>query len=94
MIYDNETLSELALELNPKVQETKYVVQAIAGGDLYADTLTLKYTNQPWFQSMECGCMVFSTLETFWTTGIIFKSATILNPKVINQKTEHVVLNL
>ena len=94
LIYDNETVSELALELNPKVQKTEYVVQAINSGYLYKDTLTLKYVNQPWFQSMECGCMVFSTLESFETTGEIFQSATILNPKIINQKTEHVVLHL
>ncbi|MFA7043193.1 MAG: DUF6452 family protein [Bacteroidales bacterium] len=94
LIYSNETVSELALELNPKVQETKYVVQAIASGYLFKDTLTLKYTNQPWFQSMECGCMVFSTLESIVPTGTIFQSATILNPKIINQKTKHVVLNI
>lgn len=94
LIYDNATLSELALDLNPKAQETKYVIQAKAGGYLFTDTLSLKYTNQPWFQSMECGCMVFSTLESCETTGTIFQSVTILDPKIINQKKKHVILNI
>jgi hypothetical protein len=91
MIYKKETLSELALELNPKAQETQYVFQAKSG---LKDTISFYHTNQPWFQSMDCGCMVFSTLDSCKTTGSIFNKATILDSKIINKKTEHVILNL
>jgi hypothetical protein len=94
IIYDNSTLSEIALELNPKSNETKYVFQAVAEGYTFRDTLTFKHTNKPWFQSMDCGCMVFSTLDTCLTTGSIFQSVTIVNHEVINYDTEHVVLNI
>jgi len=93
LVYNNESLSELELDLNPNAQETKYVVQIKTDGNLYKDTLSLKHTNQPWFQSMECGCMVFSTLDTCLTTGTIFQSANIVNHQVNNQQTENVVLN-
>ncbi|MDD4921203.1 MAG: DUF6452 family protein [Bacteroidales bacterium] len=94
IICNNETVGELALELNPSAQETQYVVQAKAGGYTFTDTISLRHTNQPWFQNVECGCMVFSKLDTCLTTGSIFQSATILNPEIINKKTKHVVLNL
>ena len=94
VIYNNETIEKLALELNPKASETQYVVQAVGSGHTYTDTISLYHTNQPWFQSMECGCMVFSTLDSIKTKGVIFQSAKILDSKIINVETEHVTLNI
>ena len=94
LVYNKMNLNELALELNPNTQETQYVIQVKQSGNTFIDTLSLFHTNQPWFQSMECGCMVFSTLDSCKTTGSIFQSASILDSKIINHKTEHVLLNL
>lgn len=94
LFYNKKKLSELALDLNPNAQETQYVVQVIQNGHQFVDTLSIAHTNQPWFQSMECGCLVFSTLDTCLTTKSIFQSATILNPKIINKKSKHVILYL
>jgi len=95
LVYDKETVSELALELNPSASETRYVVQAVASsGYTFIDTLTFLHTNRSWFESMDCDCMVFSTLDTCLTTGTIFQSATISNTDVTNYETTHVVLNI
>jgi len=95
LLYKDLSVNEIGLELNPKAQETRYVIQIKAKGSefYFRDTISLYHTNQPWFQSMECGCMVFSTLDSCKTTGSIFQSATILDSSIINKKTEHVVLN-
>lgn len=94
IIYKNKTLGKMALELNPESNETKYVFQAVGDGHTFTDTLTFKHTNRPWFQSMECGCMVFSTLDTCLTTGSIFQSVKIVDHEVINIAIEHVVFNI
>lgn len=94
LIYDKETVSQLALELNPKKTETQYVIQVKDSKYTFTDTISLYHTNQPWFQSMECGCMVFSTLDSIKTKGVIFQSAKILDSKIINVETEHVILNI
>jgi hypothetical protein len=94
LVYDNEKLSKLALELNPNAAETRYVVQAIYLSNVFTDTLTFIHTNRPWFQSKDCDCMVFSTIDTCLTTGGIFQSASIIDHEIINYETTHVVLNL
>jgi len=94
IIYKNATLEKMALELNPESNETKYVFQAVSDGYTFRDTLTFKHTNRPWFQSMDCGCMVFSTLDTCLTKGNIFQSVSILDHEVINLAVEHVIFNI
>jgi hypothetical protein len=94
LIYDNETLNQLALELNPKSEETQYVIQAVQNGYTSIDTLSLYYTNQPWFQSMDCGCRVNSTLDSCKTEGSIVQSTVIVNPKVNINQTKNVILYL
>lgn len=94
LVCDNDTVSELALELNPNLQKTQYVIQATQNGHIFTDTLSFYHKNKPWFESMECGCMVFSTLDSCKTTGTIFQSAVILDPDIINIKTKHVTLNI
>jgi len=94
LICSNETLSQLALDLDPKKEETQYVIQAKQNGYTFNDTLSLFHKNQPWFQSMECGCMVFSTLDSCKTKGSIIQSTAIVNPKINNNQTENVNLFL
>lgn len=90
ILYKNKTISKLELDLNPNATETQFLVTAMQNGHLFVDTLTLLHHNKPWFQSMECGCRVFSTLDACRVGGIIFKSATIADSAVINLKSEHV----
>jgi hypothetical protein len=92
LLYEDETLSALELELNPNATQTQFVISTIQNGDTYIDTLTLGHTNKPWFQSMECGCMVFSTLNSVEIQGTIFQSAIIKNANVTNLESEHVGL--
>lgn len=94
LVYKNSTLKKMSLELNPLSEETKFVFQAVAEGYIFRDTITFKHSNKPWFQSMECGCMVFSTLDTCLTTGNIFRSVRIPEHEVKNIDIEHVVFNL
>lgn len=96
ILYKDEKLSELALELNPKANLTQFVVYIKAKGSNYyfKDTLSLYHTNDPWFQSMDCGCMIFSKLDSCKTTGSIFKSVTIKDSTIVNKKSEHVILHL
>jgi hypothetical protein len=92
ILYSNETLSTFELELNPNATQTQFVVATVQNSHTYIDTLTLEHTNKPWFQSMECGCMVFSTLTNVQTQGIIFQSAILKDADVTNIESEHVGL--
>jgi hypothetical protein len=94
LLYDNADESGLELILNPNSQQTQYVVAAVQDGYIFVDTLTFDHTNEPWFQSMECGCRVFSTLTGCRTKGIIFQSAVIADSSVNNLESEHVKLYL
>jgi len=97
LVYKNKNLSEISLDLDPNSSETRYVFQVIgSGGYKFMDTITFKHVNKPWYQSAECGCMVFNTLDTCLTTGSIFQSATILEKEITNTEieTEHVILNI
>ncbi|NLE31699.1 MAG: hypothetical protein GX619_01555 [Bacteroidales bacterium] len=94
LLYDNSTVSLLELELNPNATSTRFVVQVVANDYPFLDTLTFLHTNNPWFESMDCDCMVFSTLDTCLTTGRIFQSASLPQRSVTNAKTTHVVLHL
>ncbi|NLT03452.1 MAG: hypothetical protein GXY09_06295 [Bacteroidales bacterium] len=94
LIYDNEIVSLLELELDPNASTTRFVVRVVANNYPFLDTLTFLHTNNPRFESMDCDCMVFSTLDTCLTTGRIFLSATLPQRSVTNTKTTHVVLHL
>lgn len=90
ILYKDKTISSLVLDLKPHATETQFLVMASQDGYLFVDTLTLVHRNKPWFQSMECGCRVFSTLDACRVGGIIFKSASIADSAVTNKKSEHV----
>jgi len=94
LIYKKQTISQLALELNPNSTKTQYVVQSKTGNYVFTDTLTFIHTNKPWYESKDCDCMVFSTLDTCLTTGGIFQYATIPDHNIINYEKTHVVLHL
>jgi len=94
ILYQNKTLSGFVLDLNTNATQTQFLVTTQQNGFLFVDTLTLEHQNAPWFQSMECGCRVFSTLKGCRVNGVIFKSASIADSAVINLKSEHVRLIL
>jgi hypothetical protein len=94
ILYKNKTLSGFELDLNPNATQTQFLVTTQQNGYLFVDTLTFDYHNKPWFQSMECGCRVFSTLDACQVGKVIFKSAAIKDSAVINLKSEHVRLYL
>jgi len=94
ILYKNKTLSGFVLDLKPNALQTQFLVTTQQNGYIFTDTLTLEHHNKPWFQSMECGCRVFSTLDACRVGGFIFKSATIKDSAVINLKSEHVRLYL
>ena len=94
ILYKNKTLSGFVLDLNPNASETQFLVTTVQNGHLFVDTLTLVHQNKPWFQSMECGCRVFSTLSACRVAGVIFQSAVIKDSSVINLTAEHVRLIL
>jgi len=94
ILYKNQTLSGMVLDLNPNASQTQFLVTKLQDGYLFVDTLTFEYQNKPWFQSLECGCRVFSTLKACRVDGVIFKTAVIADSAVINLKSEHVKLFL
>jgi len=94
ILYANKTLGGFELDLNPNASQTQFLVVTQQNGYLFQDTLTLTHQNAPWFQSMECGCRVFSTLNGCRVGGVIFQSAVITDSAVINLKSEHVQLFL
>lgn len=94
ILYKNKTLSGFELDLNPNASQTQYLIVAVQDGYAFKDTLTLYHHNKPWFQSMECGCRVFSTLDSCNVGGQIFESVRVADSSVINLKSEHVRLLL
>lgn len=94
LLYDNKTVSKIELELNPNASITRYVVKMASSVGTFYDTLTFYYSSGTWFQSMDCDCMTFSTLDSCVTTGSLFPSVTLKQALVNNTKTTHVVLNL
>jgi len=94
LVYNDDTQSEIALELNPNASVTRYVVQVVSDEQTFTDTLTFLYTSSYWFASMDCDCMTFNTLDTCTITGGIFSSVSLLQRVVNNTETTHVVLNL
>lgn len=94
LLYNNVRTGTIKLILNPKSDTTQYAIAATQNNIVYLDTLTFVHTNNPWFQSLECGCMVFSKLKGVQMGGHIVKSASITDSSVINLDTEHVKLIL
>lgn len=94
LIYKNKALKTIELKLNPKATQTDFVFQAVANGYVFRDTLSFIHSNHPWFQSMECGAMMFNTIDTCLTTGRIFRSVEITEPEVTNYAKENIIFNL
>lgn len=94
LLYTNSAVDKIELELNPTASITRYVFKMAGTNGTFYDTLTFYYSSGTWFQSMDCDCMTFSTLDSCTTTGTLFPSATLKQAKVTNTKTSHVVLNL
>lgn len=94
LLYDNKTVSKIELELDPNASTTRYVFKMVTNNGTFYDTLTFYYNSKTWFQSMDCDCMTFSTLDSCATAGSLFPSITLNQSKVTNTKTTHVVLNL
>lgn len=94
LIYNNESVKLLELELNPQAEETGFIFKVVQNNVTFVDTITFGHTNTPWFQSAECGCLTKSYLNSVKTTGSIFKSATILEPEITNLEIKNVDLNI
>jgi hypothetical protein len=94
ILYQNISSDGIELYLNPISEVTQFAFTCEQNGQLFKDTLTIQHTNQPWFQSLECGSMVFSTLKQVQVTGSIFNSAVITDSTVNTTVTKHVKLYL
>lgn len=94
LLYQNATTGSLELPLNPNSDRTQFVVTVQQSGITYTDTLTFLHSNEPWFESPECGCRVNSTLKGCRVTGTIFGGYRIQDSLVTNYATEHVRLYL
>lgn len=94
LLYNNMAVNKVELELNPNASVTRYVFRMTNNYGTFYDTLTFYYTSATWFQSMDCDCMTFNTLDSCTTAGTLFPTLSIVQPKVTNTKTTHVVLKL
>ncbi len=94
LLYKNKAVSSIELELNPNASISRYVFKMATTNGTFYDTLSFYYTSSSWFQSMDCDCMTFSTLDSCVTAGSLFPSVTLNQPNITNTKTTHVVLNL
>ncbi|VBB48355.1 conserved exported hypothetical protein [uncultured Paludibacter sp.] len=70
--------SSIQLPLNQFAEESKFVLKC----DTLYDTLTVKYTNQYYFLSLECGNIRVHHIDTVFSAGHFFQYATIENPEV------------
>ncbi len=95
LIYDNKTLSKLALPLRSDAQESVFIIEVEQSSTLFRDSLRLSHSNNEWFISMECGCLVLHTLLDARPCGASFiDSVRIVDPEIKNAVTEHVKIYL
>jgi len=95
LIYDNKTLSKLALPLRSDALESVFIIEIEQSSTVFRDSLRLSHTNNDWFISMECGCIVLHTLFDARPGGAGFiDSVRIVNPEIKNAVTEHVKIYL
>ncbi|MDD2560136.1 MAG: DUF6452 family protein [Bacteroidales bacterium] len=95
LIYDNKTLSKLALPLRSDAQESVFIIEVQQSSALFRDSLRISHSNNEWFISMECGCIVLHTLLDARAGGAGFiDSVRIVDPEIKNAVTEHVKIYL
>ncbi|OQC02816.1 MAG: hypothetical protein BWX77_00993 [Bacteroidetes bacterium ADurb.Bin090] len=95
LIYNDKTLSKLALPLRSDAQESVFIIEIEQSSIVFRDSLSLSHTNNEWFISMECGCIVLHTLLDARPGGASFiDSVCIVNPEIKNAVTEHVKIYL
>ena len=76
-------------------QESVFIIEIEQSSIVFRDSLSLSHTNNEWFISMECGCIVLHTLLDARPGGASFiDSVCIVNPEIKNAVTEHVKIYL
>ncbi|MCK9301041.1 MAG: DUF6452 family protein [Bacteroidales bacterium] len=95
LIYDSKTLSKFALPLRSDAQESVFIIEIEQSSTLFRDSLRLAHSNNEWFISMECGCIVLHTLLEARPGGAGFiDSVRIVDSEIKNALTEHVKIYL
>jgi hypothetical protein len=87
ILSDTLLIKEILLPLNPLKETTEFVFEI---KDKAADTLTLFYKNKEYFMSLECGCLVFQTLENVEFTTNQIDSVFISNNEVNQNRVENI----
>ncbi len=86
VLYYKKQMNEFQLPLQKSNDSSQYVFYT---NGVY-DTVTILHENQDNFLSMECGCIVFSTIKEVLMTNYRLDSARILIPDVINVKATNI----
>lgn len=88
VLYDNsKSVGTVYLPLRPTQTITQYLFTFHA----QTDTLYIQHTNDQRYISMACGCFIFHTIDSVWTSSEQI-DAQIVNSTVENYKQENISL--
>ena len=88
-----ESLANIYLPLRSEQNVTSYCFHYDQNGidnDLYNDTLTFRYSSQPYFASEECGAMLTYRIESLTYTRHLIESITITDSLITNTDLERI----
>ncbi len=86
ILYKNKkNVSKLVLPLNKAKDQSKYIVQF----NQVIDTVTILYTRNNYYISLECGCIKTFSIDTVLSTNNFIDSVRIINHDVNNNNGEH-----
>ncbi|MGC3979526.1 MAG: DUF6452 family protein [Paludibacteraceae bacterium] len=91
ILYKNvKKVSNIHVPLNPFADESKFVIKS----NMIYDTLTIRYTQEYQFLSLECGSVHAQHLSSVSTTGHFFKKTTISTSEVNTTTTSSNATNI
>lgn len=93
MVDATTSLTGLSLLLNPDTTSTRLEFTfRINEADDVVDTIDIHHTNRLYFLTIDCGCGVFSDIDTVLHTSHYINSIAIINPEVTNEKKPNLEL--
>lgn len=89
LIANRSYRSSVNLPLRVLDNRSVYVVQR---GSSTPDTVIINHQNENTFLSLECGCVVYHTVDNVMTTNHQIDSVTVMTPQVVNTSTTNIRL--
>lgn len=90
ILYNNKNISKMPLYLRPDTTLTVFLVTYHER----TDTLFVEHTPRQSFVSLACGCAVYHTITSAWSTDSRVDSVQIINASVENSQQQNLCIYL